>query len=91
MTNASFHKDSAFKYTKGYEKGREAKIYATRYLPAFGLQATTEDLAKFAYVFINEGKSIAGKQVLSKDLVLRASQRQNQETKLAFSNHLGLT
>lgn len=91
MTNASFHKDSALHYTKGYEKGNEAKIYATRYLPAFGLQASAEDMAKFSYVFLNEGKSISGKQVLSKSLVERAIQRQNQDTKLTFSNHLGLT
>ncbi len=91
MTNASFHKDSVLNYTKGYEKGTEAKIYATRYLPAFGLQASTEDLAKFAYVFLNEGKNISGKQVLSKMLVEKAIQRQNKDTKLAFSNHLGLT
>lgn len=91
MNDASFHKDSALNYTVGYEKGNEARIYATRYLPAFGLQASASDMAKFAYVFLNEGRSISGKQVLSKDLVLRAIDRQNHSTKLAFSNHLGLT
>ena len=92
MKSASFHKDSALhNYTKGYEKGKEAKIYATRYLPAFGLQASAEDLAKFAYVFLNAGKTIHGKQVLSAELVQQAIIRQNTDTKLAFSNHLGLT
>lgn len=91
MTNASFHKDSAVSYTKGYEKGKEAKIYATRYLPAFGLQASAEDLAKFSYVFLNQGKSINGNQILSKTLITQTLQRQNKDTKLVFSNHLGLT
>lgn len=92
MKNSSFHKDTAAaNYTKGYEKGREARIYATRYLPAFGLQASAEDLAKFAYVFLNGGKSVTGKQVLSQDLINKSIHRQNLETKLAFSNHLGLT
>ena len=92
MSNASFHRDSArTNYTKGYEKGEEAKIFATRYLPAFGLQASSEDLAKFMYAFLNEGKSITGKQVISPEMTHRAITRQNLETRLAFSNHLGLT
>jgi len=92
MTSASFHKDSARgNYTKGYEKGKEARIFATRYLPAFGLQASAEDLGKFTYVFLNEGKNIEGKQVLSSEIINRSISRQNQETKLAYSNHLGLT
>ena len=92
MAQASFHKDSArTSYTKGYERRKEAKIFATRYLPAFGLQASSEDLAKFMYAFLNEGKSVSGHQVISNRLTQRAMSRQNQETKLAFSNHLGLT
>ncbi len=48
-------------------------------------------MAKFAHVFLNQGKSVSGKQVLSPEIVQRAITRQNQETKLVFSNHLGLT
>lgn len=92
MKSASFHKDSAQgNYTNGYEKGKEAKIYATRLLPAFGLQANVEDMAKFAYVFLNQGKNTAGKQVLSREITQRAMYYQNKTTKLVFSNHLGLT
>ena len=92
MNNASFHRDSAnYIYTKGYEKDKESKIYATRYLPAFGLQASSVDMAKFAYLFLNNGKSIDGKQIISSDLVKRSIVRQNQNTKIAYSNHLGFT
>lgn len=92
MNHASFHRDSAnYFYTKGYEKDKEAKIYATRYLPAFGLQASSEDMAKFAYLFLNNGKSIDRKQIISSDLIQRSIDRQNQNTKIAYSNHLGLT
>jgi len=50
-----------------------------------------EDMAKFAYVFLNNGKSIAGKQVLSSEIVQRSISHQNTATQLVFSNHLGLT
>jgi CubicO group peptidase (beta-lactamase class C family) len=92
MNHASFHRDSVnYFYTKGYENGKEAKIFATRYLPAFGLQASSEDMAKFAYLFLNNGKSIDGKQIISSDLVKRSINRQNQNTRIAYSNHLGFT
>jgi len=91
MSNASFHKDSAKNnYTKGYQNGVETRIFATRFLPAFGMQASVEDLAKFLFVFLNKGTAIDGTQVLSPELVQRAIKQQNQATKLVFSNKMGL-
>jgi CubicO group peptidase (beta-lactamase class C family) len=91
MINASFNKDSAkYNYTKGYQNGIETKIFVTRFLPAFGMQSSVEDLAKFIYLFLNKGKSIENIQILSSESVLRSIKQQNQATQLIFSNKMGL-
>ncbi|MDX2302970.1 MAG: serine hydrolase domain-containing protein [Microscillaceae bacterium] len=91
MNSASFNINLAGEnYTKGYENGREVKVYAMRNLPTGGLQANVMDIAKFTAIFLNSGKSISGKQFLPSEIVEKSIQRQNQETKIAFSNHLGL-
>jgi len=91
MINASFNKDSVkYNYTKGYQNGVETKIFVTRFLPAFGIQASVEDLTKFIYMFLNQGKSIEDIQILSSESVLRSIKQQNQATQLIFSNKMGL-